>query len=584
MNATYLFNPANATFLICRAMAPLVVFLSFIHPCIADESAKQASKLASLRAKAKEHRSRGEPKGARTCLQDACALCRNLAGKNAKDLAAQRELATALQELADVTLACGQYKQCCLMLEEAAKIREQVAKDNPGVASDQRALADVLEDFSDTLQHGLQNAAQLRLELARRALELRSRLARDNPKNVEDRVLLACAQASLADALDGKDDGEAACEYYRLSLKELQKCLADDPKSERLCRLCAGAESDLATALLDCRKVDDALQLARHAVAEAETLLKKEPVSSSHQACLLFRLAALAEIHFEREEWELSLQICKRSLELNEGLRHEEPYGALLEHDRFQAMITLGQVQLQRGQVKAAVKWFERAHDTFRKVTVEFAGDLFPPGYLWQHDLDIASRLLAAGETKLAQQWNRLAREVLEETKPNGIETKGNTVLLLPDLLENRDAQNAFVQHAMRLAKIEKQSRLCSSVEKALADPASLKDDSSLRLEALQLACEVWLKRNEYAKAVKVAEELARKENTAFEAALCFARCVKKYRKHPDCEKLAARAVELLRVAIPLAPPALLNASEFDVLRDRADFKALRPTMPNAPE
>jgi tetratricopeptide (TPR) repeat protein len=244
-------------------------------------------------------------------------------------------------------------------------------------------------------------------------------------------------------------------------------------------------------------------------------------------------------------------------LELCRNLAEADPRSAQAQRDLAVALQRLGGVQLAQGDSKGAL-------DSFRE------------------DLTI-SRKLAEADPRSAQAQRDL---LISYSKLGNLARESSDFRQAADWYARAvDVPKAFPKpevFSKEIGIVEGLLRFCRAAEQALDDLAVVdKQPAGERWQLLAAVQRALVQRKDFAKAVQAAEKLAGladKPGAAYAAACAFALCVPLADKDEARDKLAARAIELLKQAVAKGynnAAHMKQDTDLDPLRQRDDFKKL---------
>jgi tetratricopeptide (TPR) repeat protein/energy-coupling factor transporter ATP-binding protein EcfA2 len=564
----------------------------------------------SLQKLGKGQLQQGESKAALESYWECQQTLERLAGADSTNAQAQVDLAVSLARLSDVQLQRGDTKRALDSSLKALRITHKLAEADPRNAQVQRERAASLDGLGNVQFQGGDSTAALKSY--QESLGVRRKLAAADPTNGEAQRALSVSLNHLGNVQQAQGNNEGALGSYQGSAEICRKLATADPNNIQ-------TQLDLFVSL-DClgnmqlQQGDTrALDSYQESLVGRRKLAAADPTSAQLQQALAVSLYKLGDVQVRQEESKAALESYRECQQTLERLAKADPTNAQAQLDLAVCLEPLGDVQLQRGDTKGALESFRESLRLIRKLA---AAD--PTNAQAQRELGVPlNRLggvqLQQGDTKGAlesfQEFLEIARKLADADPKNaqvqgdlfvGYSNRGNLALQGSDFRQAADwyAKALEVPNSFPQAKVVEQDvrvvtsrlRLCRTAEQALDDLAVVdKQPADERPNLLAAVNRALVRRKEYAKAVQAAEKLAgiaEKARELYNAACAFALCVPLADKDEAKERLAIRAVELLRQAVAKGYKNIANMkqdADLDALRQRDDFKKVLADLEKMP-
>jgi tetratricopeptide (TPR) repeat protein len=492
---------------------------------------------------------------ARKQYELAHELARKLAEADPGSAQAQRDLSISLSKLGNVQLEQGDSKAALASYQEALGAFRKLAKADPRSAQAQRDLAVSLSKLGDVqLEQGDGRAA---LASFQEALKISRKLAEADPGSAPAQRDLSVFLEQIGDVQLEQGDGKGALASYQEALGVARKLAEADPRSAQARRDLGASLGRLGDVQLEQGDVKGALASYQEALGLCRKLAEADPRSATAQRDLFVYLEQTGDAQRKQGDGKGALASYQEALGVARKLAKADPGSATAQRDLSASLERLGDVQREQGDGKGALASYQEALGLRRKLA-----EADPRSATAQRDLlasysKLGNLAQQSSDFRQAADWYAKGREVAHG-------------FAKPEVLSFYDKD------------LGRRVEFCRSAEQALDDLASLdKQPAAERLELLAAVHRALVQRKERDKAVQAAEKFAgsaEKPGEVYNAACAFALCVPLADKEAAREKLASRAVELLKQALAkgFKDAALLKKDpDLDPLRQRDDFQKL---------
>jgi tetratricopeptide (TPR) repeat protein len=518
-------------------------------------------------------------------LREARDLGESLTQDPSAPVGAREELATAYSVLAIVDMACGRFADAEAAHGRALPLREAVAREDPTVEHREAVGRSHYHRARFFQRVGRFRESEAAFD---RAVAQAGAVAADAPREPRPRVELAndlIEKAGLLSLLGRAKEAEAD---LRRGLALSEALVADFPSINEYKELQAALRRDLASLLNERRQTGDARQAYHTAIAEGEALVKEHPDVVSYRWNLCVHLSGLMTLEWGAGRFDEAEAPARRALELAEGIAAQVParldYRALAGHRRFEFADLLSNT----GRKPAANPVYEQALAEYEALVRDCPG---VPEY--RHSL---TQLLTRIGDRHRDEGNLAAAETAYD---RSLPLAEGLARDFPEVPSYRTGPAAVRTSLAKLAVLRRDAaRACGLLERSLRDlEAELKtnpDDGyahSYRITNLGYLARVQAMEGDAAAAAATAgrlEESAQGPMEHYNAACYLSLLFKEVQDAPTPgpdrdalrRTLVDRAIAQLRKAKEaglqgLGP--LLDDPDFDPIRAREEFQALRP-------
>ncbi len=283
------------------------------------------------------------------------------AGREQQIRLSQYWIATAEDRLGNVKDAIRDYR--------AAIGGQRTAPD----AAAQLQLARAYHRLGQDLQHnGDVNEAA---ENLRTALSIEEGLLRDNPRNTAYQSEVFWISETLGNTYAAADwpglgDAATALTYYRAGLAMAREMAAADPKNATAQRTVAAALDNIGDALRDSNPAESA-KAYEEMLSIMDGLLKVDPNHSTYRRMRVLGLVSLAYPAMRLGRLDQVRRDLAEALHILDESAAKDPRRALLQSDRVQAYVMLGDLELRSRNLRAAEGDYRTAADLGERVAAD---------------------------------------------------------------------------------------------------------------------------------------------------------------------------------------------------------------------
>ncbi len=434
--------------------------------------------------------------------------------------------------------ALGRRKEALEVAREAMEIRRRLASENPQAFEPDLAMS--LNNLATSLSYtGRREEA---LKIAREAVKISRRLARKNPQAFEPD--LAVSLANFAALLSDAGQREEALEVAREAVALYRKLAKQNPQAFE--PDLAMSLNNLATSLSYTGRREEALKIAKEAVDLYRKLAKVSPQAFEPDLAMsLNNLAALLSDAGQREE---ALKVAKEAVEIRRRLASENPQA--FEPDLAMSLNNLAIFLSEAGRREEALKIAREAVEISRRLARKNP-QAFEPD-LAMSLTNLAALLSDAGQREEALKVAKEAVEIrrgLASENPQAFEpdlamSLTNLATFLSDTGQREEALKVAIEAMNLYRKLAKENPQAFEpyLAMSLTNLAKFLSDTGQREEALKVARE----------AVDLYRKLAKENPQAFEPYLALslnnlAAFLSETGRREEALKVAIEAMNLYR-------------------------------------
>ena len=289
----------------------------------------------------------------------AVEILNEISQKDLQNAPAQANLAKALFSLATAIRAKGDFDGAILNYRQAGEIYEKLAlesKDAEKRGTNLRNAALTYKTTGAVFEQKQDSVSAL--ELYRKALEIDTKNAADNPNNVQYQLDSAFTYNSIASVLPDFNNFDEARENCQKALAIQEKVVADDPQNSFAKYAVARTFRRMGDLLQSLEKFDEADEHYRKAIQKLEELVQSNPNDDGQKA----RLAELYSVFGEF----LYKSALRNDSQKHSGLREAQTF-----QKRGLEMFT--NLQSQNKLTKASEKILTEAQSNLQKTEDELA-------------------------------------------------------------------------------------------------------------------------------------------------------------------------------------------------------------------
>jgi tetratricopeptide (TPR) repeat protein/energy-coupling factor transporter ATP-binding protein EcfA2 len=252
--------------------------------------------------------------------------------------------------------------------------------DSPG--GEQRRAAHLINQGDSLEAQGNLAGA---LQRYRQSLDLRRKLAAQDPRNAEWQRDLSVSLNKVGDAQKAQDDLAGALRSYRQSVDIMRKLAAQDPKNAEWQRDLSVSldkvgdmqqvQSDLAGAL---QSYGESLDISRRLAAQ-------DPKNAGWQRDLTVSLNKVGEVQQAQGDLAGALESYRESLDIRRRLAAQDPKNAVWQRDLSVSLNRVGEVQKAQDDWAGALQSYRESLAIMRKLAAQD-----PKNAGWQCDLSVS--------------------------------------------------------------------------------------------------------------------------------------------------------------------------------------------------
>jgi tetratricopeptide (TPR) repeat protein len=311
---------------------------------------------------------------------EAHRLLVGLAAEKPNDIAYQRDLSVAYNEIGDVLLAQGNLTDALKSYRDDLAIRERLAKADPTNAGWQRDLSISYNKVGDVLlaQGNLTDA----LKSYRDDLAVREQLAKADPTNAGWQRDLSMSYNKVGDVLAAQGNLADALKSYRGDLAVRKQLAKADPTSAGWQRDLSVSYDKIGDLLMAQGNLPDALKSFRDGLAVRERLTKVEPTKASWQLALWMSYNKVGDALVHQDNLAEALKSFRDGLAIGERLANADPTNTSWQRDLWVSYNRVGDALVHQGSLAEALKSFRDGLAIGERLA---AAD--PSNTGWQRDL-----------------------------------------------------------------------------------------------------------------------------------------------------------------------------------------------------
>jgi tetratricopeptide (TPR) repeat protein len=326
---------------------------------------------------------RGRIDKAKNVYEEALAIAQRLADNEPNRTDLQRDLAVALERMADLHQALGQIDQALSFTQLAFNIVQRLTSAEPNRFDLQRDLA-----FSFRKLGGLyQSLGQLDKALSSllQAVSASEHLACAEPHRADLQRDLAVSFGRTGDIYQYLGQTNQALDAFQQALDIFQRLANAEPNRadrQRDLSFTLGRMGDVQKSL---GQIDQALSFFQKDLNIAQSLASAEPNRSDLQRDLAISLGRMGDTYKSLGEIDQAFSFFKSALNLTQHLASVEPSKADFQHSLAFSLNELGDLYQSIGQIDEALSCYNRAFP----ITSRLASDE-PNSAVRQRDLAVS--------------------------------------------------------------------------------------------------------------------------------------------------------------------------------------------------
>lgn len=306
----------------------------------------------------------GDAAGAMRSYRASLALREPLAAAAPSQLELQSELADSHEGIGDMHYTLGDLRAALACYERTLALRQTIAAAQPGEAAWTFALAQTHGRLSDVL--GLEGYANLgdtpgALRHLRRMLALLDPLIAAKPRDHELVSVYATYTSSLALMSLSTGHAPEAVDATRRALQLMQPLLEADHNDQALRDNASRVQVVLRNALSDNGQPREAIAVANVVLADLERLSAGDPKNTNFRRNISVTLNALGRDLLALGEPAAALERHRRALEIGEALHAADPAREEVQSDLAFTRERLGEAEMALGHPGEALALFRAA-------------------------------------------------------------------------------------------------------------------------------------------------------------------------------------------------------------------------------
>ena len=327
---------------------------------------------------------RGKFASAMIWAQSMERICRRRCAIEPDNLAHQRELGIALENVGRVLEKKGEQDQALELFQSSRKISDELCRREPDNLAHQRDLGVALNNVGRVLENkGEQDQA---LELFQSSRKISDELCRREPDNLAHQRDLGIALENVGRVLQNKGEQDQALELFQSSRKIRDELCRREPDNLAHQRELGFALINVGRVLENKGEQDQALELFQSSRKISDELCRREPDNLAHQRELGIALENVGRVLENKGEQDQALELFQSSREIRDELCRREPDNLAHQRDLGIALNNVGRVLENKGEQDQALELFQSS----RKISDELCRRE-PDNLAHQRELGIAT-------------------------------------------------------------------------------------------------------------------------------------------------------------------------------------------------
>ena len=273
----------------------------------------------------------------------------------------RRDLTVQLGRLADALIETNQKSEAEDRLREQVQLLREL--DSDGDDRDQIRLLLGIRNLESLISQSRSKSKQdeaksLQREINQQLGDFGIDQIVSLETSVEDRLVLLGLRISLA--REGQDPATVEA-GYRARVEMFRKGVEIEPSLLSRRNGLAREWAQLAEALNDQDRLEEAIEAYQHAVEIDEQLLVDDPESATYASQLISHSSKLGLLLQKAGDLQASVRVLQRMLEMANKLQRERQNESFRQIRVVSAYLLLGDVQLKLGEYKTAITSYEQA-------------------------------------------------------------------------------------------------------------------------------------------------------------------------------------------------------------------------------
>ena len=251
-----------------------------------------------------------------------------------------------------------------LLVKRALEYLDSLSAEASGDTSLQRELATSYQKVGEVqgrpAESNLGNPEGA-MESFKKALGIREALVAGDPRNVQDRLLLATSHSRVAEILEHNGDQHGAMDEYQKSRAIREELYAADPNSPSLQRDMAISYFEIGEALSALGDFNGALESRRKMLPIFQSLADKDPSSANARRSVALSHKKLGATLARLDRLDEALASYATALEMDEAALSADPTNARKRIDLSYSVSDYGYVLARAGKTAQALESYRRA-------------------------------------------------------------------------------------------------------------------------------------------------------------------------------------------------------------------------------
>jgi non-specific serine/threonine protein kinase/serine/threonine-protein kinase len=251
-----------------------------------------------------------------------------------------------------------------LLVKRALEYLDSLSVEASGDTSLQRELATSYQKVGEV--QGRPSDANLgnpegAMESFRKALGIREALVEADPRNVQDRLLLATSHSRIAEILEDNGDQQGAMDEYQKARAIREEVYAADPNDPARQREVAISYFEIGEALTALGDFNGALDIRRKMLPIFQSLADSDPSSANARRSVSLSYKKLGATLARLERLDEALASYATALEMDEAALSSDPTNARKRIDLSYSVSDYGYVLASAGKTAQALECYRRA-------------------------------------------------------------------------------------------------------------------------------------------------------------------------------------------------------------------------------
>lgn len=324
----------------------------------------------------------GDTTGAIESYRKAVALLEDAAARNANDLNAQNELATAYQKISALIGRSENEREGFAYAERAVALGERLAAANPLDTEQQLKLAGFYLYLGDASSR--ENTVENKIEIYRKALQIAEAVYEKEPQNpLAARRIVGLTQRIGArnfelagTARDGGNEARAlefyrtSQPFFRRSYEMAQKLFAFDAQNAVYRRTLLATKLNLAQARRELGETDEALAAQREGLRELAAAAERDAANVEAKYDLANAYDDAAQTFARRGEFAEASNHFRQAHKLFDAAIEKNPDNREYFISRFNSVLRYGGATAASGDYEQAIKIHQSAFERIKRAPV----------------------------------------------------------------------------------------------------------------------------------------------------------------------------------------------------------------------